>query len=205
MNDQESEATDCHVHLINSNNLVEGVTSFKPVDLLLSSDNSSIEMNILDSSNKLVCKIILFYNLVIHEPTNDNAEKKFSCDMPPDLDLFHHQLHGLFKSYKSLERSFTNISDILCTEYDFIQYSAGRTAAISNDSKCSDLSDDSLTNIEGHSSVIENNDTYNTQKIIYNSMDGITMKLELLIKQYTFARQRELEKYNFEKKLDEVI
>jgi hypothetical protein len=133
-------------------------------------------------------------------PVQPSDSRKSECD------IFLFQLRKLCISFKSLDEAFGELFETIGSEYDFIEYDLNRSAQHQglSSSRLSDMSDDSLTVVDGTRKEDSRTGGGEAERVLSNSIDGIRTKVLKLCKQYAFARQREIEKNQFEKKLDEV-
>lgn len=99
-------------------------------------------------------------------------------------DILVQQLHKLFLKYRLLDRTCKDVTTCIKAEYDFVEFVDGvGQAAISED--VADLSRGG--NIKA--------------TIAHASLDHVINNLEILMKQYNFARQREIEQYELDKNM----
>lgn len=151
-------------------------------------------------SAQSVVQIEDLFSVLDSLPVQPSDSRKSECD------IFLVQLRKLCTSFKCLDEAFTELSETIGCEYDFIEYDLNKSAQHQglSSSRLSDMSDDSLTVVDGARKEDIKSGGSEVDRVISNSIDGIRTKILKLCKQYAFARQREIEKNQFEKKLDEV-
>jgi hypothetical protein len=171
------------------------------------SESEKVLLSLLQLGVEVVSGIVHSAHSVISVddlfPTLDSMSIKIQEFRKPECDLFIIQLRKLCNSVKSLEEAFGELGETIGSEYDFVEYDLNKSTLQGlASSRLSDISDDSLTVVDG----AKKEDIKFGADIggAASSIDGIRTKILKLCKQYAFARQREIEKNMFEKKLDEV-